>query len=546
MAIAVAQAVAGTLVSSPTSVSESFASTPAITSLIVAVLKFKHSSIGPPSWTIADNQGNTYTLKVEKTGARTKTFQWFVNLPASSGTFTVTATPDSATTGAAVLDIFEVTGHDTSAPDEAVNSNNSSGTAVDSLSVAPAGNALYIAACTAQTISQTITEESESWTVHGESEGGQIVHSTLYKVTSGSINGNWTLGTGGNWSATITAWKEASAGATDDKDNPNEWAYENFLNEDSNDLIVEKDTEPWDEMGDLDTPTLPEFQCSVDLDEVDIVTFDNYDSSAWSWDNPSVVVDNDILYQYDAFVEQAPEQFDNVEHSGWSWENPPPVVDSEVDSQTADYFDPIFEINDVYYPTDSELYTDLPELLEPFDELYVRNIPIELGQLVLENNYIGTWLTLGGSGVLAANQIYYVPIRVAYNTKITEIGINVITASSALARIGIYFNNRGQPSDLIYQNVINLNTAGFRPILCNLNVEAGTYWLAFLQNVSAASIAIVQAIDTPILGVDNPGIFNINQAYKQAYAYAALPSEATPEGYVNFSSGIPHMRVRIS
>lgn len=212
MSIAVAQVKVGTIAAGTvTSISASFDATPATSSLIVVATFLKHSAASPPDITVSDNQGNTYAEKLDRTGTRARSFQHFVNGPIASGTFTVTATP-AASTSAMQIVLYEITGFDTGAPDEAVNSQGSSGTAVDSLSVTPAGNALYIAMCTAQTTGQTITEESEGWTLNTESEGGAIVHSLLSKVGSGSINGNWTLGTGGNWAAGITAWKEAAAG----------------------------------------------------------------------------------------------------------------------------------------------------------------------------------------------------------------------------------------------------------------------------------------------------------------------------------------------
>ena len=212
MAIAVAQKKVGTIASGTVnSIAASFDSTPATSSLIVIVTFLKHSTVGPPAVTVTDNQGNTYTLKADYTGTRARMFHHFINGPIASGTFTVTATPGS-TTSAMQIVLLEITGFHAAAPDEAVNGQGGSGTAIGTLTVAPAGNALYIASASCQTTSQSITEESEGWTVETESEGGAVVHSLLTKVASGTIDGNWTLGTGGNWAAAITAWKEAAAG----------------------------------------------------------------------------------------------------------------------------------------------------------------------------------------------------------------------------------------------------------------------------------------------------------------------------------------------
>ena len=550
MAIVAAQTKIGVSQASTISVSTSFASTPGTGSLIIAVCHVRHSSTIPPDISFSDNQGNTYTIVVNDTNdetGRTRTVQAFVNLPTSSGTFTVTATATS-TAGNLTLHLYEVTGQATSGVDEAFNGQSGLGISVSTLAAAPAGNAFYTAAVTCQTISQTVTEESEGWTLDSESEGGSNVRSLLSKVSSGSISGDWTLSTGGNWTANIVAWKEAAAGATDAVDNPNEWYNKNDAIENVEEQFDNVDI-PFSEMGDLDTPTLPEFQYIVDVEDSLDEQFDNYDTSAWSWENPAVVVDSDVLYQYDSFVEELEEQFDNVESSGWSWENPAAVPSAgDFPDEFSSYYE--FEAERLDYAYDnnfeSELYTQLPAQPDSYSNVYVRQPVIEQGILF----GIGKYLSQVNAGVASflptINRIYFGPIQVSEDVIITELGVLVTAVDlDGQARLGLYFNNLGKPGQLIYQNIINLNSIGYVSCPSQVHVAAGTYWTAFITNMNSGTIRGNFTPPTNPITLQNSSDLLTIVALYQDQVFGSLPNEASIGGQLSEISDVPHVRLKI-
>lgn len=210
--ISVAQTKATAIAASVTSLAVSFDSTPSVGQHCVAFCGVRHTALGTPQIDCNDNQSNTYTEDANISQGRARSEFNTAPITTASGTFTVTIDSDVVTTNL-VLGLLAAAGQDTTTPIEAVNSGGGSSTSPTSNGVTPAANALYCAFAVCQTVSQTITEEGGvGWTLLSESEGGQVVHSALYQIGSGSKTANWTLGTGGNWAATIVAVKELATG----------------------------------------------------------------------------------------------------------------------------------------------------------------------------------------------------------------------------------------------------------------------------------------------------------------------------------------------
>ena len=585
MAIVTAQFVAGTTQASPVSVSESFVSTPGTGSLIVVVSHLRHSALSPPDVTITDNQGNTYTTKVNTVQGRVRTTQAFINLPASSGTFTVTVTPASTPAGMKV-DLYEITGQATSGVDEASNSSVGSGTSQTTGTVTPAGNALYTATVTIQPVSSTITEEAAAgWALDSESQNGTIVCSSLSQVSSGTIDGDWTSGSSGNWAANIVAWKEAGGAATDAADNPNEWDSKNDLIVDVDEQFDNVESSGWsweNPAAVVDSDVLYQYDPFIEeiaeyyentdsagwswenpavVVDSDVLYqydsfieeiaeyYENTDSAGWSWENPAAVVDSDVLYQYDPFIEEIPEQFDNVESSGWSWENPA-VVPSTGDfpDEFSSYYE--FEAERFDYQFDNnfetELYTQLPAIQETVTELYVREQPITIGDLLGIGKYLDHYVPLG-SFVPTSGRIYYTPFYLNQDEIIVELGVIVATVDlDAQARIGIYFNNRGRPGKLIYQNIINLNSIGFVSIQSNIHIASGLYWIALISDMNSGGIRGIDVLTAPkkSIGVIGSSDLTTVTALYGSQAFGALPDEADIQGHLTGGS-VPFMRAKI-
>ena len=99
--------------------------------------------------------------------------------------------------------------------------------------------------------------------------------------------------------------------------------------------------------------------------------------------------------------------------------------------------------------------------------------------------------------VFTALRIYYIPIVIPYPVHVQEIGITITERDdSTQTRLGIFASERGIITDLIYSNIIQNNTTGYRAVAANIQLPKGFFFLAFMTESS-------------ILDVKDAGIFEV-------------------------------------
>ena len=204
------------------------------------------------------------------------------------------------------------------------------------------------------------------------------------------------------------------------------------------------------------------------------------------------------LYQTD-LIEQYEDLYD-VQVYDLIWEIVGGEMPDEYESHYIDQWEPKEFLFDDYSLVGAALFTDLPALLEQYFEIHKTVIPYYPGQIVRPGGFIGTF-EVGSTFTPVANKIYYSPFYIPYPMQVTELGVLITTADYAgKARIGLYDTHLGRPKNLIYQNVLNLNSIGYRPILGRVYLSAGLYWTAFLTKSTTVVLRKI-LVDRSLLGV---------------------------------------------
>ncbi len=129
-----------------------------------------------------------------------------------------------------------------------------------------------------------------------------------------------------------------------------------------------------------------------------------------------------------------------------------------------------------------DLYGALPAEINAYDDVHHTNpFPYFQGIVNLPGGYIGTYGHTQTPAAVSGNIIFYIPIYIPYPVHVTEMGIYISQEPNAYveAVLGIYTCSRGKPLTLIYQNLIALNTLGYRATPASVYLSPGFYFLAF-------------------------------------------------------------------
>lgn len=145
---------------------------------------------------------------------------------------------------------------------------------------------------------------------------------------------------------------------------------------------------------------------------------------------------------------------------------------------------------------------------------------------------------------LTFNRIYWIPFVVKNPVNITEIAINITTASAGNHQIGIYnANNLLQPNQLIFSTTFNAGIIGIKAYVFTtpLKLQKGIYWFAWWAG-SAATVRAVPVASCKSFGSPSLGAGNITGWYTSSTT--GLPSIAPTSGYVNYTSNLPAIGVK--
>lgn len=155
--------------------------------------------------------------------------------------------------------------------------------------------------------------------------------------------------------------------------------------------------------------------------------------------------------------------------------------------------------------------------------------------------------TAGTTLTLTANRIYWIPFLVDRSVSITEIAINVTTAATGTAYVGIYnSNSQFQPNQLIWiSSGLDTGTTGVKVATNNLplTLNPGVYWFGFVCSAAAVIRAIALAASRS-LALPSLGTANLNYWYTSG---SSLPSTAPTSGYTGATGGaVPAIGVKYS
>lgn len=145
---------------------------------------------------------------------------------------------------------------------------------------------------------------------------------------------------------------------------------------------------------------------------------------------------------------------------------------------------------------------------------------------------------------LTGNRVYYIPFIPKIDCRITELAVEVTTASSGSGQVGVYNSNANyRPHTLLGYISISTGTTGVKSGAVNISLVAGRlYWLAIVNSSGATVRALaVGGIDT-ILGISTGGTA-WNTHYYQSVSSAVLPSPAGAN--TNGTGSVPAIYIRI-
>lgn len=161
------------------------------------------------------------------------------------------------------------------------------------------------------------------------------------------------------------------------------------------------------------------------------------------------------------------------------------------------------------------------------------------------NYYYGGVGTFGtNTFTAAANQLYAVPIDVAFSVTLAAICIEVTTLAAGNVRMGVYRNSGAYPSTLVVDaGTADTGTTGFKEIVTTQVLTPGKYWLASvfdatptlrrlsgLANPSSIQLGANQEADS---------VGDVRGRVIVAHTYGALPDPFTGSGTYSDISNAP-------
>lgn len=188
----------------------SFSSLPATTGgPLIVVFIDTYNNTGPPIVSVADNQGNTYTLanSIQHDSELYYTYIYYCVPTTSSGTFTVTVTMTSSCFMAVGASEFSGAAgtEDVGAADHGASTTTATG------AMNPTGTCLYVD-CIGQSQTYSAMDPVTGTALYDDATA-DFGWAAQYYIGSGSQNLSWTRDPTGSWTAVGATFNEAAGGA---------------------------------------------------------------------------------------------------------------------------------------------------------------------------------------------------------------------------------------------------------------------------------------------------------------------------------------------
>ena len=118
----------------------------------------------------------------------------------------------------------------------------------------------------------------------------------------------------------------------------------------------------------------------------------------------------------------------------------------------------------------------------------IQDTPVYIKALAA-NSYVVPGVnfdTVGNSGVMVADTIYYQPIFVPTPDTFDRIAIQItLQRAASSGRLGIYGNSGNSPGALIVDaGAIDTTAVGIKAPVINVTLQRGLYWLAYIVSDS--------------------------------------------------------------
>jgi hypothetical protein len=156
----------------------------------------------------------------------------------------------------------------------------------------------------------------------------------------------------------------------------------------------------------------------------------------------------------------------------------------------------------------------------------------------------GTALT---TGALTANRLYAIPFIVSKRTVSDRIAINVTTAGTGNARLGIYEDIGTYPSKLLLDaGAISIASTGIKSATISHVLMPGLKWLVVVSNGTPTIRSFAVASMVPILGFNNTLPITPNLGLYVTFTYAALPITFPSSPTMIVAVPIPAVFVRLA
>ena len=184
------------------------------------------------------------------------------------------------------------------------------------------------------------------------------------------------------------------------------------------------------------------------------------------------------------------------------------------------------------------------------DVHFAHNNPHFPGKIARPGHLVTSYERIISGGLVTfvpnANRIYYVPIHIPVHAYFQYLGVEINALPADItkqARIGLYKCDRGVPQELVYQNLITLNSTSIRWVPCNLWLSVGLYMLAFITEATDVTL-IAGQVQKSVLGVPVASGFTKPPSFMyEDYTFAALPSTAGETVVSDGDSPLLYMRL---